>query len=1540
MSRKRAVTLIIILSLILSGLLFINYNMTRPTKLNKIIASKYNAPANSAFTDQNFYNCVVDSYNSYADYHDIKKISYTTKLSDDQLKNFYDLACISKKIKSIKGIEKLTNLRYLDVKDNQITSLDVSKNTNLTYLKVYDNQITNLDVSKNIKLETLDVTDNKITNLDVSKNIKLEKLNVTGNKITSLDVSKNIKLETLDVGNISMTNGDATEGNNKITNLDVSKNTNLTYLNAFCSGITSLDVSKNINLTYLYVSCNKITSLDVSKNLNLTSLDVSYTKITSLDVSKNIKLETLDVNDNKITSLDVSKNLNLTDLFAGRSQLTSLDVSKNVKLTQLDVSDNQLTNLKLPSISGNKLEKLYVSNNKLTSLDVSKNPNLTYLNVEFNQLTNLDLRYNSKLIDIYVGFNTLKNVILRNIKSLDSATLTDIVDYNPNLQSLTLGNNDKLTSISINNSNLQKIYFEDQKNLKTVTLSNNPKLYRVSLDKAKSINKLVLNNNGITTDGITGLSELKELQYLNLNNNSLTSLNISALTKLQTLYVDNQKDSNNNKTLKTAILPNSNSLITLSVKNNALSELDLSKYTNLKNLYTRSSTIQKLDLRYNRNLETMDISSQELNDLILRNVKSITSEKLKSIIEGALNLQVLTLQNNDNLTDISISNSNLQKIYFEDQKNLKTVTLSNNPKLYRVSLDKAKSINKLVLNNNGITTDGITGLNVLTDLQYLNLSNNSLASLDLYNLKKLVNLEAANQKDSKGNKILTKLILPSSSKLQKLVLNDNILSKISNLNKLTELQYLNLNNNILTSLNVSALTKLQTLYVDNQKDSNNNKTLKTAILPNSNSLITLSVKNNALSELDLSKYTNLKNLYTRSSTIQKLDLRYNRNLETMDISSQELNDLILRNVKSITSEKLKSIIEGALNLQVLTLQNNDNLTDISISNSNLQKIYFEDQKNLKTVTLSNNPKLYRVSLDKAKSINKLVLNNNGITTDGITGLNVLTDLQYLNLSNNSLVSLDLSNLTNLVTLEVSNQKNKNNEKVFTSIKLPTNTNNKLQVLDVSNNNLTSIDLSKSTSLKKLSLCDNQYNLGTISTVLGNKINGTKLITSDNIKLNSNMTKKFKAAYLNDVLQSVDENNNITMLKTGTNNYKIEFIVSLNGKEETITGTYTINVKDINLLSDKYKINNEKGYIYTGLDTDSKTILSNLKIDVEEGTTEIKDNKVLIKNNDKVLREYKIINITKTDYDLSKDYIYTKITDFDISKITTNCELTNVNNTLEIGYDGEVFNIYKIVNIKSDYKIYGKWIYIVGEFDINKIIPINATLTDNKGILEVKYNNEVIDSLTELKIDFGSLKVTKDKILPGEIKEYTEFMKNIKSDNLGVKLYKGTTLITKGNIEEGMTLKVISSEYGEIMTYTITKEYVDVSKLEIDEKNYIKKYNVGTTYEEIRKEIDTSGSVKFIDNTGKELENSDIIRTGSKVVIELSTETKEYTIVVYGDINGDGKITMSDLVKSANYLIDETIISEDCYKEAIDVTKDGKVRMSDIIKLSNILIGSN
>ena len=396
------------------------------------------------------------------------------------------------------------------------------------------------------------------------------------------------------------------------------------------------------------------------------------------------------------------------------------------------------------------------------------------------------------------------------------------------------------------------------------------------------------------------------------------------------------------------------------------------------------------------------------------------------------------------------------------------------------------------------------------------------------------------------------------------------------------------------------------------------------------------------------------------------------------------------------------------------------------------------------------------------------------------------------------------------------------------------------------------------------------------------------------------------------------------------------------KELTLTVSYSgfkseFKVKIIKMVtSEKYKINEKKNFIYTKTDTNTNVILNNLKIE-GVGSKTIVGNNVIIKNSG-LTNTYKLLNITKSDYDLSKDYIYTKISDFNISKIVTNnCTLTNVNNTLEIGYDGEVFNTYKIVSIKSNnYKIYNKWIYIVGSFDKSKITPINSTIIENNGVLEVKYNNQIIDSLKELKIDFGNLKVNNNTILFENNVKYSTFMKNINSSNLIVELYKGNTLVTSGYIEKGMKLKVKSSTYGEIMTYTITDEYVDVSKLGIDENGYVSKYEFGTTYQNIQNDIKTSGSIKFIDNNEKALLSSDIIRTGSKIKINTGTEEKEYTLVVYGDVNGDGEISIFDINEAIKYKDQDK--ENDCYKEAADVAKDGKIDIFDyneIIKLKKL-----
>jgi len=140
------------------------------------------------------------------------------------------------------------NITELDVSENQLTSLEVSRNIALTYLNCSFNQLTSLDVSRNTALTFLDCSDNQLTSLDVSKNIALEWLLCAGNQLTNLDVSKNTVLKWLFCQE------------NQLTNLDVSKNIELILLNCSKNQLTNLDVSKNVTLACLTINGNKFST--------------------------------------------------------------------------------------------------------------------------------------------------------------------------------------------------------------------------------------------------------------------------------------------------------------------------------------------------------------------------------------------------------------------------------------------------------------------------------------------------------------------------------------------------------------------------------------------------------------------------------------------------------------------------------------------------------------------------------------------------------------------------------------------------------------------------------------------------------------------------------------------------------------------------------------------------------------------------------------------------------------------------------------------------------------------------------------------------------------------------------------------------------------------------------------------------------------------------------------------------------------------------------------------------------------------------------
>ena len=344
--KKRIIYLSSFILIALGVGIFIDQAFFKPTEINNFIATKvYSSPANKAFTDDNFYKCVIDEYNK----DHSTKLPYTTNLSDEQLKTITRLNCDGykksdeEKIKNVDGLEKLTALTDLNVNENKLTNLDVSENTALRELRVQINGLTNLDVSKNTALTYLDVYYNQLTNLDVSKNTALKTL-----------VARD----------------------NQLINLDVSKNTALTYLNVYYNQLTNLDVSKNTALTYLDAYGNKLTNLDVSKNIVLKELDVGHNQLTNTDVSKNTALTQLYVGDNQLTSLDVSKNTALKKLQVYGTKLTELDISKNTALISLDVGNNQFAT-KIVTYKGN----INIGNdNRLVKLPEGKSSTLIKAN--------------------------------------------------------------------------------------------------------------------------------------------------------------------------------------------------------------------------------------------------------------------------------------------------------------------------------------------------------------------------------------------------------------------------------------------------------------------------------------------------------------------------------------------------------------------------------------------------------------------------------------------------------------------------------------------------------------------------------------------------------------------------------------------------------------------------------------------------------------------------------------------------------------------------------------------------------------------------------------------------------------------------------------------------------------------------------------------------------------------------------------------------------------------------------------------------------
>ena len=421
--KKRKVVLLTIIFLMIFTSVFIYINLTNPTKINSYVASVINkgAPANKAFEDEVFYKAVIDAYNK----ENNTSLPYTANLTEEQLSTITRVSYSGsgkpsdEKIISTKGLEKLTNLTYLNLEYNNISEIDVSKNTALTYLNLgINNNISEIDVSKNTALTSLNLRDNHISKIDVSKNTALTSLDLSRNFLNfrnsfSIDLSSNTALTSLDLGD------------NRISKIDVSKNTALTFLNlGYNYNLSEIDVSKNTALTYLSLSHNNISEIDVSKNTALTFLYLGDNNISEIDVSKNIALTSLDLGYNyNLSEIDVSKNTALTSLNLEYNNISEIDVSKNTALTSLNLRYNNISEIDVSKNTA--LTFLGLTDNNISEIDVSKNTALTYLDLTDNNISEIDVSKNTALIFLYLNNNNLSSIDLSSNTALTILVLYD-----------------------------------------------------------------------------------------------------------------------------------------------------------------------------------------------------------------------------------------------------------------------------------------------------------------------------------------------------------------------------------------------------------------------------------------------------------------------------------------------------------------------------------------------------------------------------------------------------------------------------------------------------------------------------------------------------------------------------------------------------------------------------------------------------------------------------------------------------------------------------------------------------------------------------------------------------------------------------------------------------------------------------------------------------------------------------------------------------------------------------------------------------------
>ncbi len=236
--------------------------------------------------------------------------------------------------------------------------------------------------------------------------------------------------------------------------------------------------------------------------------------------------------------------------------------------------------------------------------------------------------------------------------------------------------------------------------------------------------------------------------------------------------------------------------------------------------------------------------------------------------------------------------------------------------------------------------------------------------------------------------------------------------------------------------------------------------------------------------------------------------------------------------------------------------------------------------------------------------------------------------------------------------------------------------------------------------------------------------------------------------------------------------------------------------------------------------------------------------------------------------------------------------------------------------------------------------ISETVKRTINVIQANKITEIVLDNSEIEMIVGQMERLTASVKPETAKDKVLTWKSSNEDVATVNEYGYIKAIG-----EGETTITVESEEDQITATCLVKVkepteddviFKSEEEIIIESEGLILDVSPETTLEDLVNSFDSNVDYKIVDKEGNEVSKDELVATGMKIILD-TEDNKEYTIIVKGDIDGDGLITITDLSMLKKSMIGLQELDE-IESQAANVDLDNEIQITDLSKVVKYIIG--